>query len=423
MEKDDRIESGSMIIAGILLLILGICVMVTRDTFIFTMVELVALVFIIGGIIEFISLFLSNKKKSSSLFAAIGMIVFGQLIQLFPRIPVSFIIILFGIYALLVGTYKGITYVIYRKNKVKGRFILLIDASIFLLNGLALVLTPIENVGLLFFIVGLYISCLGVMYIRDGLQIVVPVKPGRITRHIRINLPVLLVALLPYRSLQFINRYLSKYDDDGKVTEFIDKKEDEQPDIEVFIHVTKEGFGTLGHVDLCFKGEVISYGNYDHRSFRLHETIGDGVLFFAPKEKYIPFCIEHSKKTLFSFGLKLSPQQYQNVEVKIEEIKSRLVEWDAPITLDPEHPELYSDYASILVRDTGAKTYKFKNSRFKTYFVLSTNCVLLADSVLGKAGTDLLNINGIITPGAYYDYFEKEFKKKDSFVITRAVYK
>ncbi len=34
----------------------------------------------------------------------------------------------------------------------------------------------------------------------------------------------------------------------------------------MFIHVTKDGFGAIGHVDLCYKGRIISFGNYDTNS-------------------------------------------------------------------------------------------------------------------------------------------------------------
>lgn len=423
--KDSKMESCSMLISGLILLLLGICVMITRDTFIFTVIELIASLLVLAGVVQLVILVVRKKenRKYISLTNALISIVLGELIQLFPGIQVSIIVILFGIYAILMGAIKMITFYIYRKDHVRGRSILFIDALLFLSVGMAMVLTPTARVGQLFFVIGLYAASLGYIYIRDGLEMIIPHSYKHFfKRLIRVNLPIFLVALLPYRALQAINKYLGE-DEDSDVVEFVEKKSEQKPELEVFIHVTKKGYGVLGHVDLCFNGEVISYGNYDHQSYRLNETIGDGILFTTSKEKYIPFCKEHSQKTLFGYGLKLDQEQYKNVENRINEIKSRLIEWKPPALEDPQHMDMYNDYASLLVKETGAKTYKFKNSRFKTYFVLSTNCVLLADSVIGKAGTDLLNINGIITPGTYYDYFEKEFKKKDSFVVTRTLYK
>lgn len=79
-------------------------------------------------------------------------------------------------------------------------------------------------------------------------------------------------------------------------------------------------------------------------------------------------------------------------------------------------------YAALLQQQTGAQLYKFTQSRFKTYFVLSTNCVLLADTILGQAGTDVLSVRGFISPGTYQDFLEREYSKPYSMVVSRFVY-
>ena len=53
----------------------------------------------------------------------------------------------------------------------------------------------------------------------------------------------------------------------------------------------------------------------------------------------------------------------------------------------------------------------------KTYFVLSTNCVLLADSIVGKAGTDILSPSRFIVPGTYQDYLDLEYTKPNGLVV------
>ncbi|KXT74682.1 hypothetical protein STRDD10_00768 [Streptococcus sp. DD10] len=74
------------------------------------------------------------------------------------------------------------------------------------------------------------------------------------------------------------------------------------------------------------------------------------------------------------------------------------------------------------MQDANAQLYKFKTSKFKTYFVLSTNCVLLADSTIGQVGTDILNLKGFITPGTYQDYLDKEYGKPNSLVVSKTIY-
>ena len=81
-----------------------------------------------------------------------------------------------------------------------------------------------------------------------------------------------------------------------------------------------------------------------------------------------------------------------------------------------------SSYAGRLYKKTKAKFYKFKSGKYKTYFVLGTNCCFLADDIIGASGMDILSINGIITPGTYYDYLNRSFKRKNSNIIYKEIY-
>ena len=71
---------------------------------------------------------------------------------------------------------------------------------------------------------------------------------------------------------------------------------------------------------------------------------------------------------------------------------------------------------------TSAKMYKFIKGKYKKYFALGNNCVKLADEIISKSGIDALKIYGIITPGAYYEYLNREFRKKNSIVVSRKIY-
>ena len=48
--------------------------------------------------------------------------------------------------------------------------------------------------------------------------------------------------------------------------------------------------------------------------------------------------------------------------------------------------------------------------------------MLLADSILSKAGTDIIKIVGIISPGAYYDYLQREYLLENGLVVSRDIY-
>lgn len=148
-------------------------------------------------------------------------------------------------------------------------------------------------------------------------------------------------------------------------------------------------------------------------------------MFSCDKDKYIKFCTGYAKKTLFSYGLKLNDEQKKNIEKNINGLKENLIEWKPPVVFEKDENKTkeYNDYASILYKATGAKFYKFKSGKFKTYFGLNTNCVLLADTVIGNSGIDVLTLGGIITPGTYYEYLRNEFVKRNSIVVSQNIYR
>ena len=84
-----------------------------------------------------------------------------------------------------------------------------------------------------------------------------------------------------------------------------------------------------------------------------------------------------------------------------------------PVMVDIREP----DYDPV----TGKQKYS-KNGKYKTYYVMGSNCCYLVDDILGNSGMDILSINGIITPGTYYDYFNKELSKKNSNVVSKSIY-
>jgi hypothetical protein len=47
---------------------------------------------------------------------------------------------------------------------------------------------------------------------------------------------------------------------------------------------------------------------------------------------------------------------------------------------------------------------------------------LLADSIVGKAGTDILSPQGFIVPGTYQDYLDLEYTKPNGLVVSRSIY-
>ena len=147
---------------------------------------------------------------------------------------------------------------------------------------------------------------------------------------------------------------------------------------------------------------------------------GDGVLFLAKsKKEYINFCIDNSKKTIFDFGIHLTDTEKKKVALRIEELLKNTYPWNHKT--DKNYCNGKS-YAAKLYKRTSAKFYKFKSGKYKTYYVLGTNCCFLADDIIGKSGMDILSINGLITPGTYYDYLNRKLKGKNSNIIYKEIY-
>ena len=80
------------------------------------------------------------------------------------------------------------------------------------------------------------------------------------------------------------------------------------------------------------------------------------------------------------------------------------------------------DYASRVYIHTHAEMYKFTKGKFKTYFIAGTNCVNLADDLIRSKDLNLIDLNGLVTPGAYLAFLNTEYLKKDSIVKTRTLY-
>lgn len=328
---------------------------------------------------------------------------------------------------MILAIIKLISFFQYTEDKLIYRLYPLVSGLVMIGFSVTIMLNPYESVSTVMLIIGIFLIFYGATYLIDFFREILPFKnPGKIKRHIRITLPVVFVSFMPKLMLSKINNFLqsSKQEEVPKSP----VKDENPPDIEVFIHVMEKGTGVMGHMDLFYRGQVISYGCYDKASQKLDGGMGDGVLFtIDKKEKYVNFCNNYAGKTLFCFGLRLTEEQKKRVDQKMDEIFSYLYEWDPPVVEAMRRGETdldkYKEYASRLYRVTGAKFYKFTKSSFKTYFVLTTNCVKLADEVIGSSGTDVLGMNGLVTPGTYYDYLNREYTLKNGIVISREVYR
>ncbi len=430
--KIKDLDVYSMIFSGVLYVVLGIIFLTQKGVLLFaveSLLNLLVILFVITAFSQLLGLTPLKKKRLTSISKVIGFLIniaFAGLIYFKPELIVGILPVFFGIYAIFSGIIRFLTYLQYKNNDVARRFLVLFVAIILFIMGISIIIHPLDSIVPITKIIGIFFILYGISFIIDSILDFIPkATADSFKRRIKISLPVFMVALVPHKMLMKINRAFET--ENIRPEDLVAYKENIPYDLEVLIHVTEKGLGMLGHVDIYFDGKIMTYGSYDEKTYRLKGLISDGVFIESPnKDDYIKFSQGHMGKTLFGFGLKLNEEQKDRVRSEIADIHKDLYRWkpqselDSQISLVPGKPR--EDYASILYNNIQGKFYKFKRGPFKTYFGLNTNCVLLADKIVGQSGIDIVKIQGIITPGAYFEYFNREFSIKNSIVMSRTIY-
>lgn len=193
-----------------------------------------------------------------------------------------------------------------------------------------------------------------------------------------------------------------------------------RPDLWVYFYLKDTGMEVFGHVDIAWKDVIYSYGCHDPGRRKLMGTLGDGVLIRSDREAFLRANAEIDHKTILGYGIMLSDAQKTAFEKKLQELMSRTVPWQCSAETAPE-PSSENDYASRIWKSTGCDFFKFTGGRFRTYFVASTNCVLLADALIRSRELSLVTLSGFITPGSYLTFLNQEYILKNPMVPVRTV--
>ena len=420
--------TGKKLLAqGFLFVLLGLILMVTGT---WLPVTIIRMALVLAWIATVVDLVLRVFKKSQSTdtlgVALVKLLVLGYLLgsNLATDVPIYILALVIGVYQIFHASINLVTYVLYRKNKIRPRFRLLLDGLVLVFLGGTSLLSSTGNSVFQLFVLGAYFFLYGVSNIRDGFLFEEEIGKNHLKRRIRISLPIVLAALIPARTLAKINKFMQENADEREDIHLGMVKSGKTAELEIFVHTAETSlFSAIGHVDICYQGRVISYGNYDPSSETLFGMVGDGVLYFCDRDKYIDLCKRESQKTLFGYGIDLTPEMEKAVQKKLAELKQLTIPWEpsADKIMTGDGKEDYT-YAYKIRHETDGELYKFIKSKFKSYFVLSTNCVLLADTIVGQAGTDILSPKGFIAPGTYQAYLDREFEKPNSIVVSKHVY-
>lgn len=237
-----------------------------------------------------------------------------------------------------------------------------------------------------------------------------------IARHSRwsLSLPLIVSAFVPMRAWFRVQQADELPADDAPA------------DLYVYVYCKGSGFERFGHIDIAYHGMIYSYGCHDPENRTLGGTLGDGVLIVIDQKKFIQNASQSENKTVIQYGLKLNEEQKKIVQERINAMMARTIPWKPAYQRLAEagkDPSGAADYASRIFRNTKASFYKFVSGKFRTYFVASTNCVLLADELIRNDELRLVSLSGFVTPGTYLDFLEREYRRPGSIVISRTVYK
>lgn len=417
--KKNNLEITDLI-AGIFFAIISILLILGRDILYKNVIYLVAFILFLLSFFQLLK-YLFRKlsvKESSKTFSSLIFNFFISIIIIsLPALSIALLPIIFSLYLFAFGTAQFIMCFLMIENGGGDKIKNFIGGVVYYSISLPILYSPIGNLSRFLIFLALYTLFLSLNFLYDFFSNIISTNAkNKLKRRIRITLPKIFESIIPYSVMTTINKSLDVYDYSYKSY----KTKDMEPNLFILIHTSDRGVNKFGHMDIYCGGNVISYGSYDEGSRKMFELFGDGVIFQTKNyADYVNFCIDNSEKTLFEFGIHLNNRQIDQIRKRIAKIFSNTYSWNYLEDLKYNNG---TSYAAKLYKCTKAKFFKFSSGKYKTYFVLGTNCCYLADDIVGKSGSDILSLNGIITPGTYYDYLEKELYRKKGIVVTKNIY-
>lgn len=368
-----------------------------------------------------------KRKKGRDRWLFFGTTVLAVLMLVVPAYLAAPAGVLFGVCFLVLGLVRGLCAVECWRRDLPGKFRHNLAAVVSLVFSGLLFSHPVTRLLSVAVLSGIYLLVYAGLLLLDGAAEWLLRRRGHtgVRRRVRVALPIFLAALLPGQLVDDFNEYFRTRDNEAPLPDFSVQRG--QAQAEVFIHLVSKGMGRTGHVDFRLGDTVYSYGCYDESSHRLFGMISDGTLAIAPVEPYRRYCLSFERKVLVGFGLHLTEEQEETVRQTLQELLAKTEPWmsDAEKMEKGQLPAAKKrprDAASLLWRATGAEIRKVKEGPFATYFALNTNCVQLADTILGPTGLDILAVNGIPTPGSYYAMLNRQFERGSPTVVSRTVY-
>lgn len=393
--------------SGLLFIIIGIIYIIRNYTVYTLSFKLLGILTLISSLLKLINLILKRKKVLTNILDIFLNTILGILFINKPNLFIYLSTKIFSMYALIQSLCGFINLIIYKQDKLKGKIYILTTSTLSLMLSITLMFSKDTNSIYICYIIGLYLILYGITIISSSIltktKIVLP-------------LPIIFTMFLPNILIKRILKGLT----------LEDSKEKQKPDLEIMIHLAEKGSAAMGHVEFAFEDKVYSYACYNYLNRRLFGGIGDGIFGIFDKKAYLKYCICEKNRFIISYGVKLTNKEKENVTKEIDKLISTNTEiWYPEIKYYEDgliEKRDFNEMANKIYKHANGKFYRFTKGKYKTFFVLRTNCATCVDNIFNAIGTKIINLEGIISPGTYYSYLEKEYHKKNSKIISKTLY-
>lgn len=422
---EKSIKASYLCLLSMFLIIMGILLISLNIQFIDLLIRIISYGFIIKGLGKLLLLIYNRDNRNKEfILKEVADILFGVVIISIKGTLINLLPVTFGLYFLAITIIHIVNYYIHQKNKIKGRLGILILIIINFITSLLLIVNPHPKAKYVVTIIGVYLIIIGLKTLSDFLLEVIPKRIfNKLKMNIKIQLPEIITAFIPQKLISVINEALEI---EGNTLKYNYNKQKTNSDLQIILHLAKSGTASMGHIEIAFNNFIYSYGNYDMHSRSLFQAVGDGVILIVDKNKYIEYCVKKRGRYLIEFGLKLTDKEKEIIEKNIDDlINNNTIDYysDAELAkLGKIEEKEFTDMSSEIYMYANGKYKKIIKGRYKKFFVLNNNCAMMVNKILKNIGKDVMAINGILTPGAYYEYLNNQFIRKNTNVITRKIY-
>ncbi len=416
MQKGTKQKKLGNIGYDLLVLFTGVSILLGRYAGWAILYVTVVIASIYNGLRHLVSFLNEDKvKEVTDVPSILFMFIFATLILVKPTLFYQFAIIFVGWWMFADACINLIRFYVKKRDQVSGAASLFVSGLISLVLSIFLIFSKSLSKGHIFDIIsGIYLIIYGLL----GFSFHLFLSSDKKKVNWSYSAPVLLNAFIPsnvYISIKHLKKN-SKLDI---------RKEKIQTPLHVYVYLNETGPEAFGHIDIGYKGTIYSYGCHDPSTRKLVGTMGDGVLIKSDEKLFIDHATHGENKVIISYGIDLNDSEQEIIEKKIKEMMNRTIPWLCPYAeAEQEGKDTTNihDYASRVYQNTHCEMYKFTKGKFKTYFIAGTNCVNLADDLIRSKELNLIDLNGLVTPGAYLAFLNTEYQKKDSTVKTRTLY-